>query len=537
MDVYSNWFHQSSLIPLPSPERVLKKGGYRRAWRNWNREAGNPPYQRLVLPDQRPVPPSFPFDNIADRGFEQASVGSADTCTTRCNSFWTGSPQSGVVGDNGSGTAANTGSFTYLNPSAPQGTNVAVLQGPGSFSQSVAGGAAGFYQLDLHRRPAGGNGTFQPPSRTSRCSSTGRWWGRSRPPARRTRAIPPPYSTSPPGFTRSSSWDWTVPAATIRPSSSQVVLVEVAGQPPIADQSFEQVSVGTGEYSVQRERVSWTFSGHVRHRGQQQRLHRWQPFGPGGPPGRLPPGVPARSANRSPAGPPAPTRSPSEPPSGPNYQASRQDFDVLVDGVVVGAFSPDDLIVPELHHRRVHDRRCRVAHDHVPGVGQCRRRQYGLHRSGRRLSRGGRPAAGPRPRLRAGFAGGVRRVHVHPDQHSLDLLPAERQQRLGNPYNGSGFTYLAPNAPQGFQVAFLQGNGWFSQSVAGWAAGTYQIDFSAVQRGASGGYTAIPTGLRSADRRIGGGDLHAFQVYVPDLHHRPVHRDRRVAHDHVPGAG
>jgi hypothetical protein len=48
--------------------------------------------------------------------------------------------------------------------------------------------------------------------------------------------------------------------------------------------------------------------------------------------------------------------------------------------------------------------------------------------------------------------------------------------------NGSGFTDGNPDAPQGTQVAFLQGFGSISQSVT-FAAGTYSISFSAAQRG------------------------------------------------------
>jgi hypothetical protein len=49
--------------------------------------------------------------------------------------------------------------------------------------------------------------------------------------------------------------------------------------------------------------------------------------------------------------------------------------------------------------------------------------------------------------------------------------------------NYSGFTSGGPNAPQGSQVAFIQGNGnSISQTISGWAAGTYQIQFEACQR-------------------------------------------------------
>jgi hypothetical protein len=48
--------------------------------------------------------------------------------------------------------------------------------------------------------------------------------------------------------------------------------------------------------------------------------------------------------------------------------------------------------------------------------------------------------------------------------------------------NGSGFTSGNPNAPEGTQVGFLQTTGSFSQTVAGMAAGTYRLTFSAAQR-------------------------------------------------------
>ncbi len=49
--------------------------------------------------------------------------------------------------------------------------------------------------------------------------------------------------------------------------------------------------------------------------------------------------------------------------------------------------------------------------------------------------------------------------------------------------NNSGFTSGNPPAPQGSQVAFLQGTGSFTQSVAGWAAASYVLTFDAAQRG------------------------------------------------------
>ncbi len=52
----------------------------------------------------------------------------------------------------------------------------------------------------------------------------------------------------------------------------------------------------------------------------------------------------------------------------------------------------------------------------------------------------------------------------------------------GESGNKSGFTGSNPNAPQGTQVGFVQTNGSFSQTIAGWTPGTYQISFQAAQR-------------------------------------------------------
>ena len=52
--------------------------------------------------------------------------------------------------------------------------------------------------------------------------------------------------------------------------------------------------------------------------------------------------------------------------------------------------------------------------------------------------------------------------------------------------NGSGFTGGNPNAPEGSQVAFLQTTGTISQVVNFAEAGSYQISFSAAQRGNNG---------------------------------------------------
>ena len=52
--------------------------------------------------------------------------------------------------------------------------------------------------------------------------------------------------------------------------------------------------------------------------------------------------------------------------------------------------------------------------------------------------------------------------------------------------NASAFTSGNPTAPQGTQVGYLQKNGSITQSVSGWANGSYAISFDAAQRGNHG---------------------------------------------------
>ena len=158
--------------------------------------------------------------------------------------------------------------------------------------------------------------------------------------------------------------------------------------------------------------------------GQQQRLHRRQPSDAPGFTGRLPPGdrlvQPVRRRlgrrllrdhlRRRPA-----RQLPGVAPGlqGAGRRRRRGDLHAL------------GHVVPGLHHRRVH-RRGRVAHDHVPGPGQRRRRQHRLRRS--RRGRAGQHTHDRRPGLRAG-GGGSRQLPVRPDRLALDLLrqlPASR---------------------------------------------------------------------------------------------------------------
>src|SRR5206468_7225857 len=79
--------------------------------------------------------------SIGDTGFEQVQVGAGNYQYRPAGSAWAFSGNSGI--------SANNSSFTLGNPPAPQGTQVAFLQTTGSFTETVAGWAAGSYKLSF----------------------------------------------------------------------------------------------------------------------------------------------------------------------------------------------------------------------------------------------------------------------------------------------------------------------------------------------------------------------------------------------------
>jgi cell surface hyaluronidase len=156
-----------------------------------------------------------------------------------------------------------------------------------------------------------------------------------------------------------------------------------------------------------------------------------------------------------------------------NFQASHQDFRVLVDGAVVGVFTPSGtsyailtttaFTVAAGAHTITFQGLDTAGGDNTAFVDNIQLTQ----RPVASLSDSGFET----PSLAAG-------------QFQYDPVgsPWSYTGNSGVASNGSGFTAANPNAPEGTQVGFLQGTGSFSQVVAGMAAGTYQLSFSAAQR-------------------------------------------------------
>ena len=118
-----------------------------------------------------------------DAGFEQVTVGAGHFQYRPAGSPWAFSGGAGISGNNSG--------FTSGNPPAPQGAQVAFLQKTGSFSQTVAGWAAGSYVISFD---AAQRGNFQASRQDFQVLVDGAVVGPSRPPARRIRDTSPPRS-------------------------------------------------------------------------------------------------------------------------------------------------------------------------------------------------------------------------------------------------------------------------------------------------------------------------------------------------------
>jgi hypothetical protein len=155
-----------------------------------------------------------------------------------------------------------------------------------------------------------------------------------------------------------------------------------------------------------------------------------------------------------------------------NFQASRQDFRVLVDGVAVGTFTPSGTGYSSLtatftvgagSHTITFQGLDSAGGDNTAFVDNIQLTQTPVAS----LSDAGFET----PSVGTGF------------QYRPVGTAWTFADNAGISGNGSGFTAGNPNAPEGTQVAFLQQTGSISQVVTGMAAGTYRLSFSAAQRG------------------------------------------------------
>ena len=201
-------------------------------------------------------------------GFEAPAVGSGFQYRP-AGTPWTYAGSAGVAG-NGSG-------FTAFNPNAPEGTQVGFLQQTGSFSQTVAGLAAGTYQLSFAAGPAGLPGRR---ARTSGCSSTAWRWARSRPRAPATPAYDGHLHTSPPDRTRSPSRGWTRAGGDNTAFIDNVRLTKTPAA-SLSDAGFEAPAVGSG-FQYRPAGTPWTYAGSAGVAGNGSGFTAFNPNAPEG---------------------------------------------------------------------------------------------------------------------------------------------------------------------------------------------------------------------------------------------------------------
>jgi len=263
---------------------------------------------------------------IGDAGFEQVSVGAGRFQYRPSGSAWTFTGSAGISG-NGSG-------FTAGNPPAPEGAQVAFLQGTGSFSQTVANWAAGSYTLSFK---AAQRGNYQASRQDFNVQVDG--------------VVVDTFTPSGTSYQSYTTTGFTVTAGahTIKfqgldsaggdnTAFVDQVIVQ-ASSSSIGDAGFEQVSVGAGQFQYDPTGSAWAFSGGAGISGNNSGFTAANPPAPEGRQVAFLQGTGSFSQTVANWAAGSYTLSFKAAQRG-NHQASRQDFNVLVDGVVVGTFTP-----------------------------------------------------------------------------------------------------------------------------------------------------------------------------------------------------
>ena len=188
---------------------------------------------------------------IGDAGFETALIGTRGFSYGTKGSAWTFVTSTGI--------SANGSAFTSGNPNAPEGKQVAILQGQGSFSQSVANWTAGSYSLSLMAAQRGNHGNS---IESFQVQIDGVTIGTIQPTGTSYAA----YST--PAFkvtagTHKIAFVGTGPTTSDNAAFLDAIAVSPAVVTPTivaGDSNFENVPVGAGRYAYGPTGSPWTFA-------------------------------------------------------------------------------------------------------------------------------------------------------------------------------------------------------------------------------------------------------------------------------------
>jgi hypothetical protein len=404
--------------------------------------------------EERSLPSSSSY--LSDPGFEAPAAGQGNYLLDPSTSPWTFGGTAGLTGNNSP--------YTSGNPAAPQGAQVALLQGYGSVSQTmtVPGGAynVGFSAAQRANAQAGSQ-TFQVLIDGTAVGTFNSLAGNSYTPL-----------TTGSFALAGTSHTLTFQGTDLHGGDNTVFLDSVSLNPVIglSDPGFETPPAGSSGYVYDPAFSPWSFSGNAGLTTNNS------PFTNGNPP--APQGVQVAflqgyggvsQTTTLPTGTYTVTFSAAQ---RANMQASSQTFQVLIDGTAVGTFNTF--------------------------TGSA----YTILTTGTFSE-----SAGSHTLTIQGtdLKGGDNTIFI--DQVSINMLPSLGDSGFeapgvgssaylfnptGTPWtfsgdagvtsNNSAYTSGNPAAPQGAQVAFLQGFGSISQTTA-LPAGTYSISFSAAQRG------------------------------------------------------
>jgi uncharacterized repeat protein (TIGR01451 family) len=409
------------------------------------------------------VPPT----QLQDPGFETPSLGSGPSAFQYdpAASPWSFAGQAGVAG-NGSG-------FTSGNPNAPEGSQVAFLQNTGSFNEAVTL-TAGPYVLAF---AAAQRATYQSSSQTFQVQIDGTTVGTFTPGGIT-------YAHFATGVVQLAAGIHIIGFVGLDPNGGDntalIDQVALTGPPPppppqLQDPGFETPSVGPSAFQYDPIASPWTWVGQA---GVASNGSGFTSSNPNAPQGSqvaflqnkgsfsqavtLTAGsyvVTFGAAQRA------------------TYQSSSQTFQVQIDGVVMGTFTPSSTSYASVSSSvfalaaGVHTVAF-VGLDPNGGDNTALIDQVNLNG----------PLPPPPTQLQdPGFETPSVGSGASAFQYDPAASPWSWVGQAGVAGTGSGFTSSNPSAPQGSQVAFLQNKGSFNQTVT-LSAGSYVVTFSAAQR-------------------------------------------------------
>ena len=394
---------------------------------------------------------------IGDPSFEQPVVRAGQFKYDPTGSPWAFSGGSGISGNNSG--------FTSGNANAPQGTQVAFLQGTGSFTQSVANWTAGSYVLLFDAAQRGNYGvseqsinvlidgnsvaTFTPSSTSYQGYSTVAFT-----------VTAGTHTIEFLGLSANGDNTGFLDQVTVTPSITSI--------PSIIDPGFEQPVVGPGQFQYDPTGLPWVFAGGAGISGNNSPFTSGNPPAPQGTQVAFLQGISSftQSVTGWAAGTYVLTFDAAQ---RGNYGVSEQSFEVLIDGNVVGTFTPSSTSYESYSTASF-----------TVTAGTPTIEFLGLSSSGDNTAFLDQVAVAPSigdPNFEQPVVG------TGQFQYDPTGSPWVFTGGAGISGKNSGFTSGNPPAPLGTQVAFLQGTSTITQTVTGWAAGSYVLTFDAAQRG------------------------------------------------------